>query len=42
MKFIPLRKALWTNFTDSLAFCASMEPKIDFDECATSTSDPED
>lgn len=41
MKFIPLRKALWTNFTDSLAFCASMEPKIDFDECAISTSDPE-
>ena len=41
MKFIPVKKALWTNYTESLAFCASMVPEIDFDNCASSTSDPE-
>ena len=41
MKFIPYKKALWRNYTESLAFCASMLPKIDFDVCASSTSDPD-
>ena len=41
MKFIPLKRALWTNYTDALAFCASIVPKIDFDDCASSTSEPD-
>ena len=40
MKFVPLKKALWTNYTDALAFCAQLLPKMDFDQCASSTSDP--
>ena len=41
MRFTPARKALWTNFTEALGFCSSQVPKINFNECAIPTSDPE-
>ena len=41
MRFIPSRKALWTNFTEALGYCSSQVPKINFDECAIPTSDPD-
>ena len=41
MRFVPSRKALWTNYTDALGYCSSQVPKINFDQCAIPTSDPE-
>ena len=41
MKFIPPAKALWTNFTEALGFCASQLPNIDFNRCVNPTNDPE-
>ena len=41
MRFIPSKKALWTNYTDALGYCSSQVPKINFDECAVPTNDPD-
>lgn len=39
LKFVAAEKALWTNFTDALGFCAQQLPDKDFDKCARPSED---